>query len=64
MYYIGYFDLLSFNEFFEEEKFSWLPSKNKVADEKTEHCNLTRNQMRARQNRKHDLSKTRNLVQV
>ena len=24
------------------EKFSWLLSKNKVADEKSEHCNLTR----------------------
>ena len=28
--------------FFGEEKFSRLPSKNKVTDEKTEHCNLTR----------------------
>ena len=26
--------------FFVEEKFSWLPSKNKVADEKTEHQNI------------------------
>jgi hypothetical protein len=35
MYYIiCYFDLLSFHEFFGKEKFSWLPSKNKVADEK------------------------------
>ena len=27
---------------FVEEKCSWLPSKNKVADEKTDHYNLTR----------------------
>ena len=26
--------MLSINDFFGEEKFSWLPSKNKVADEK------------------------------
>ena len=42
-YHICYFDLLSFTNFFVEEKFSWLASKNKVADEKTEHCNLTKN---------------------
>ena len=29
-----YVDQLSFDDFFGEEKFSWLPSKNKVADEK------------------------------
>ena len=28
-----YFELLSFDDFFGEEKFSWLPSKNKVANE-------------------------------
>ena len=28
--------------FYGQEKFSWLPSKNKVTDEKTEHCNLAR----------------------
>ena len=27
------FDLLSFDEMFGDEEFSWLPSKNKVADE-------------------------------
>ena len=38
-----YFDLLSLEDFFlGEEKYSWLPSGNKVTDEKTEHCNLTR----------------------
>ena len=31
-----------FTCFFGEEKFYWLPSKNKVADEATENCNLTR----------------------
>ena len=30
----SYSDLLSFDEYFlEKKKFSWLPSKNKVADE-------------------------------
>ena len=29
LYHICYFDLLSFDTFFGEEKFSWLPSKNK-----------------------------------
>ena len=38
---VGYFDLLSIDNFFGKEKFSRLPSK-KVLDEKTEHCNLTR----------------------
>jgi hypothetical protein len=28
--------------FFGEEKFNWQPTKNKMADEKTEHYNLTR----------------------
>ena len=32
-----------FDDFFREEKFSWLLSKNKVTDEKSEHCNLMRN---------------------
>ena len=39
---ICYFDLLSFYEFFVVKKIQLAPSKNKVADEKTEHCNLTR----------------------
>jgi hypothetical protein len=30
----SYTDMLSFGNFFGEEKFSLLPSKNKVADEK------------------------------
>ena len=34
---ICYFDLLSFDDFFGKGKFSWLPFKNKLADEKTEH---------------------------
>jgi hypothetical protein len=33
--------MLSFNNFFGEEKFSWLPARNKLADEKTENYNLT-----------------------
>ena len=41
-YHICYFDLLSFDDCFGEEKFSALPSINEVADEKTEHCNMTR----------------------
>ena len=38
----GYFEMLLSDNFFGEEILSWLPSKNKVTDEKTEHCNLTR----------------------
>ena len=30
---ICYFELLSFDDFFREEKFFWLPFKNKVSDE-------------------------------
>ena len=33
-YHICYFDLLSFDDFFVDEKYSGLPSKIKVADEK------------------------------
>ena len=42
LYNIIFVILICFHltNFFEEEKFSALPSRNKVADEKTEHCNL------------------------
>ena len=35
--------MLSFDDFFGEEKFSLLPSKNNEADEKTECCKSTKN---------------------
>ena len=39
---VSYFGLLLIEKFFGEEKIKRLPSENKVVEETTEHCNLTR----------------------
>ena len=68
-YHSAIFVILScfhFTNFFGEEKFRWLPSKNKVADEKTEkefdECAFR--QMKEGQSSKYNTSTTVGFVQV